>query len=49
MSVSERYRVAEFESEWSVLSIEEKPKQPKSRYAVKGLDFYDATLVELAY
>ena len=48
VSDPERYGVAEFDAQGKVLSLEEKPKQPKSRYAVTGLDFYDASVVERA-
>ena len=44
----ERYGVAEFDSEGNVLSIEEKPKMPKSNYAVVGLYFYPNKVVEVA-
>ena len=44
----ERYGVAEFNSDNQVISLEEKPKKPKSNYAVTGLYFYDQKAVELA-
>lgn len=44
----ERYGVAEFDAEGRVLSIEEKPKEPKSNYAVVGLYFYPNKVVQVA-
>lgn len=44
----ERYGVAEFDSSGKVISIEEKPSQPKSNYAVVGLYFYPNNVVEIA-
>lgn len=44
----ERYGVAEFDHTGHVLSLEEKPTNPKSNYAVTGLYFYDQTVVQLA-
>lgn len=48
VSDPERYGVVEFDSSLKAISIEEKPKQPKSNYAVPGLYFYDNTVVEVA-
>lgn len=48
VSDPERYGVVEFNEDMIAVSIEEKPKQPKSNYAVPGLYFYDNTVVEVA-
>ena len=44
----ERYGVVDFDKEGKVLSIEEKPKHPKSNYAVPGIYFYDNEVVQIA-
>jgi glucose-1-phosphate thymidylyltransferase len=48
VSDPERYGVAEFDTNGNCLSIEEKPKEPKSNYAVVGLYFYPNKVVEVA-
>ena len=48
VSDPERYGVAEFDKEGNVLSLEEKPEEPKSNYAVVGLYFYPNRVVEVA-
>lgn len=44
----ERYGIVEFDDQYRVLSIEEKPRQPRSSYAVPGLYFYDNQVAEMA-
>lgn len=48
VSDPERFGVVEFNSSGSVLSVEEKPKKPKSNYAITGLYFYDNDVVEIS-
>ena len=44
----ERFGIVEFDDNWHVISVEEKPKQPKSNYAITVLYFYDKRVVDLA-
>ena len=44
----DRYGVVEFDSEFRVISIEEKPKKPRSNYAIPGIYFYDNSVLEIA-
>jgi glucose-1-phosphate thymidylyltransferase len=48
VSDPERYGVVEFDKSMNAISIEEKPKQPKSNYAVPGLYFYDNSVIDIA-
>ena len=48
VSDPERYGIVEFDKEMKAISIEEKPSQPKSNFAVPGLYFYDNSVVEIA-
>jgi len=43
----EQYGVVEFDDNWNVVSLEEKPKKPKSNYAVPGIYFYDSDVVKM--
>lgn len=44
----ESFGVVEFDRDWNVISLEEKPKKPKSHYAIPGLYFYDNEVVQIA-
>lgn len=44
----ESFGVVEFDRDWNVISLEEKPKEPKSHYAIPGLYFYDNEVVQIA-
>lgn len=48
VSSPDRFGVVEFDSNFKVISIEEKPKQPKSNYAIPGLYFFDNSVIEIA-
>ncbi len=43
-----RYGVVEFDDDWQVVSLEEKPENPKSKYAIPGIYFYDERVTDLA-
>lgn len=45
---TERFGIMEFDKDWNILSVEEKPKNPKSNYCITGLYFYDKRVVEFA-
>lgn len=49
VSDPERYGVVEFDKDWKAISIEEKPKEPKSNYAVVGLYFYPNKVIDVAH
>lgn len=44
----ERFGIMEFDKDWNILSVEEKPKHPKSNYCITGLYFYDKRVVDFA-
>lgn len=48
VSNPKEFGIVEFDKDWNVISLEEKPKEPKSNYAVVGLYFYDNDVVEIA-
>ena len=48
LMIQKRYGVVQFDAFGHVISIEEKPRFPKSNYAVPGIYFYDNTVVEIA-
>ncbi|AUD64582.1 glucose-1-phosphate thymidylyltransferase [Tenericutes bacterium MZ-XQ] len=48
VSDPERFGIMEFDSDFNVLSVEEKPKNPKSNYCITGLYFYDNSVIEIA-
>lgn len=48
VSDPERFGIMEFDKDWNILSVEEKPKVPKSNYCITGLYFYDRRVVDFA-